>query len=141
MSQSLLEWILAVVGSGGIGAIITYIFTFKSKQKLARVEADSAEIDMEQKKNELYHDQYQYLQELCDKYLKDYHELQETFKTQISDMRNQLDSILLEKSNIISHKCVEIAELKSKVTYLNGIRCYNFTCPNRVKDNPEKIVE
>jgi hypothetical protein len=29
----ILEWALAVVGSGGIGAVITYIFTFRSKRK------------------------------------------------------------------------------------------------------------
>ena len=39
-----------------------------------------------------------------------------------------LDKIAFEKSKAISDKCTEIAELKSKVTYLKGIRCYNFTC-------------
>jgi hypothetical protein len=29
----LLEWALAIIGSGGLGAAITYIFTFKSKKK------------------------------------------------------------------------------------------------------------
>jgi len=41
MNQStFLEWILAVIGSGGLGAIITYIFTFKSKKKQIEAEAE-----------------------------------------------------------------------------------------------------
>jgi gas vesicle protein len=31
MSQSIIEWLLAIIGSGGLGAVITYICTFKSK--------------------------------------------------------------------------------------------------------------
>lgn len=138
MNQALFEWALAVLGSGGLGAIITYICTFKSRKKLATVEADSAEIDMEQKKTTLYQDQYQYLQELCDKYLKEYHELEATFKSQIVDIRTQIDTMMIEKSKIIQDKCVEIAELKSKVAYLNGIKCYDFTCPKRNLINPIK---
>jgi hypothetical protein len=31
MGQSLIEWLLAIVSSGGIGAAITYVCTFKSR--------------------------------------------------------------------------------------------------------------
>lgn len=49
-----------------------------------------------------------------------------------------IDTVSFEKSKAIADKCTEIASLKSKVTYLKGIRCYNFTCANRIKENPDK---
>lgn len=141
MEQSILEWALAVIGSGGIGAVITYICTFKSKKKQVEAEAESSIVDVEQKKTDLKQDQYDYLQKTCDKYIKDYHELEGDFRKQISELREQMDRIMLEKSQAISAKCNEIATLKSKVTYLNGIRCYNFTCKHRIMTNPDKTEE
>lgn len=141
MEQSILEWALAVIGSGGIGAVITYICTFKSKKKQVEAEAESSMVDVAQKKTDLKQDQYDYLQKTCDKYIKDYHELEGDFRKQISELREQMDRIMLEKSQAISAKCNEIATLKSKVTYLKGIRCYNFTCKHRIMANPDKTEE
>lgn len=141
MEQSILEWALAVIGSGGIGAVITYICTFKSKKKQVEAEAESSIVDVQQKKTDLKQDQYDYLQKTCDKYIKDYHELEGDFRKQISELRGQMDKIMLEKSQAISAKCNEIAPLKSKVTYLKGIRCYNFTCKHRIMTNPDKTEE
>lgn len=141
MEQSILEWVLAVVGSGGIGAVITYICTFKSKKKQVEAEAESSMVDVEQKKTDLKQDQYDYLQKTCDKYIRDYHELEGDFRKQIQELREQMDKIMLEKSQAISVKCNEIASLKSKVTYLKGIRCYNFTCKHRIMTNPDKTEE
>ena len=137
----ILEWALAIVGSGGIGAAITYLLTFKSKQKQANAEANEAEVDVEQKRFELRHDQYEYLQQTCDKYIKDYHELEGDFRKQIVELREHMDRLMTEKSQAIADKCTEIAGLKSKIAYLNGIRCYDFTCPKRVRINPDKVEE
>lgn len=137
----ILEWALAIVGSGGIGAAITYLLTFKSKQKQANAEANEAEVDVEQKRFDLRHDQYEYLQQTCDKYIKDYHELEGDFRKQIVELREHMDRLMTEKSQAIADKCTEIAGLKSKIAYLNGIRCYDFTCPKRVRTNPDKVEE
>lgn len=141
MEQSILEWALAVIGSGGIGAVVTYICTFKSKKKQVEAEAESSMVNVEQKKTDLKQDQYNYLQKTCDKYIKDYHELEGDFRKQIQELREQMDKLMLEKSQAISAKCNEVASLKSKVTYLKGIRCYNFTCKNRIMINPDKTEE
>lgn len=141
MEQSILEWALAVIGSGGIGAVVTYICTFKSKKKQVEAEAESSMVDVEQRKTDLKQDQYDYLQKTCDKYIKDYHELEGGFRKQIQELREQMDKLMLEKSQAISAKCNEVASLKSKVTYLKGIRCYNFTCKNRIMINPDKTEE
>ena len=137
----ILEWALAIVGSGGLGAVITYIFTFRSRQKQANAEADEAEINVEQRVFDLRHDQYEYLQQTCDKYIRDYHELEGDFRKQIVELREHMDKLMSEKSQAIAEKCTEIAGLKSKIAYLNGIRCYDFTCPKRIRTNPDKLEE
>ena len=138
--QSLFEWALAIISSGSLGAAITYVLTFKSKRMQAMAEAESTELEVEHKKQDLKQDQYDFLQKTCDKYIKDYHTLENDFRKQLQTLRDEIDKISLEKSKAISDKCNEIAELKSKVTYLKGIRCYNFTCQHRIKNNPENDV-
>ena len=138
--QSLFDWALAIISSGSLGAAITYILTFKSKRIQAMAEAESTEVEVEHKKQDLKQDQYDFLQKTCDKYIKDYHTLENDFRKQLQTLRDEIDKISLEKSKAISDKCNEIAELKSKVTYLKGIRCYNFTCQHRIKNNPENDV-
>lgn len=137
--QSFLEIALAVISSGGLGAAITYIFTFKAKKLQAEAEAESTEIEVEHKKQDLKQDQYDFLQKTCDKYIKDYHILENDFRKQLQVLRDEIDKVSLEKSKAISDKCTEIAELKSKVTYLKGICCYNFTCQHRIKTNQENV--
>ena len=139
--NSILEWALATLGSGALGSAITYIFTFKSRQKQAKAEAVEAEVGAEQKIFDLRHDQYEYLQQTCDKYIRDYHELEGDFRKQIIELRERMDTLMSEKSKAITEKCTEIAGLKSKIAYLNGIRCYDFTCPNRIRLNPNKTEE
>lgn len=138
--QSFFDWALAIISSGSLGAAITYILTFKSKRIQAMAEAESTEVEVEHKKQDLKQDQYDFLQKTCDKYIKDYHALENDFRKQLQTLRDEIDKISLEKSKAISDKCNEIAELKSKVTFLQGIRCYNFTCQNRIKNNIETDV-
>lgn len=138
--QSFFDWALAIISSGSLGAAITYILTFKSKRLQAMAEAESTEVEVEHKKQDLKQDQYDFLQKTCDKYIKDYHTLENDFRKQLQTLRDEIDKISLEKSKAISDKCNEIAELKSKVTFLQGIRCYNFTCQNRIKNNIETDV-
>ena len=106
----------------------------------AMAEAESTELEVEHKKQDLKQDQYDFLQKTCDKYIKDYHTLENDFRKQLQTLRDEIDKISLEKSKAISDKCNEIAELKSKVIFLQGIRCYNFTCQNRIKNNTETDV-
>lgn len=138
--QSFFDWALAIISSGSLGAAITYILTFKSKRIQAMAEAESTEVEVEHKKQDLKQDQYDFLQKTCDKYIKDYHTLENDFRKQLQVLRDEIDKVSLEKSKAISDKCTEIAELKSKVTFLQGIRCYNFTCQNRIKNNIETDV-
>lgn len=137
-SSAFLEWLLAIIGSGGLGAVFTYIATFKSKKKQVEAEAEQQIVEVEQKRLDLRQDQYDYLQKTCDKYIKDYHELEGTFRKRLQELGEQITKITIENSKEISSKCAEIASLKSEISYLKGIRCYNFTCSKRIKQNPDK---
>ena len=134
----LLEWSLAVIGRGGLGAAITYILTFKSKAAIANADAKIAQTKAEHEKLDLKQDRYDYLQETLDKYMKDYYALDEKFRNELDKVRDKINVITKTNSQAISEKCNEIAALKSQVTYLKGIRCYDFTCKKRIKENPDK---
>ena len=138
MWDIILQWGLPIIGSGGLGAAITYILTFKSKQKLSEAEAKSATIDATQKEVQLNQDNWSYMQKMIDKYMNEYHDLENEFRRQMRDLREQIDEITQEKSQIITQKCNEMATLRSQITYLKGLRCYSFTCQNRIKKNPDK---
>lgn len=134
----LLEWLLAIISSGGLGAAITYILTFRSKAAIINADAKIAQTKAEHEKLDLKQDRYDYLQETLDKYMKDYYALDEKFRNELDQVRDKINSITKTNAQAISEKCNEIAALKSQITYLKGIRCYNFTCKGRVKENPDK---
>lgn len=71
-------------------------FTFKAKQQQALAEAESTEIDVEHKKEDLKQDQYDFLQKTCDKYIKDYHTLENDFRKQLQILRDEMDKIAFE---------------------------------------------
>lgn len=83
-------------------------------------------------------DQYEYLQKVLDKYIKDYHDLEVYFRNRMRELRDNMNNIILENTKAISDKCNEIAALKAQITYLKGLRCYDSLCPKRIKQNPEK---
>lgn len=134
----MLEFILTIISSGGIGAAITYLFTFKSKTDIVKSEAAIAQTKAEHEKLDLAQDRYDYLQETLDKYIKDYYALDEKFRKDLNEVEDQIKKSKESNAKIISEKCNEIAGLKAQVTYLKGIRCYDFVCPKRIKNNPDK---
>lgn len=136
--ETLYEQILHLIGGGSVGAIITYLFTFKSKVKREKAEAEILTVKSEHDRTDLQEDQFEFLQNKLDKYIRDYHELEETFRNKMRQLRDSIDNVAKENSLVISEKCNEIAALKSEITYLKGIRCYNFTCDKRIKVNPDK---
>lgn len=136
--DELYHWILTFLGSGGLGAAITYLLTLKSNRTKAKAEAEVAQINAEHEKLDLTQDKYEFLQSTLDKYVRDYHELESDFRKQLATIREHMDNLMRDHSKIIAEKCNEIASLKSQVTYLKGIRCYKFTCNQRIKNNPEK---
>lgn len=53
MTDSILQWVLTIIGSGGLGAAVTYFINLKSNKRIKEAEADNAVIDVQHKKLDL----------------------------------------------------------------------------------------
>lgn len=113
---------------GGLN-IIQFIFPRQTKRK---VEADtqSHEIDAQHKASDLLQDQYEYVLQQLTKYQADYFELSEKVRTSARTHTEEIEQ-----------KCKEIAELKSKIAYFRGIRCYRSDCSHRIREYQKKEDE
>ena len=52
-----------------------------------------------------------------------------------------LRATMSEHLKEIDGKCNEIAQLKSKLSYFKGLRCYRSACANRMWENSDKNNE
>ena len=119
---------IIIVLLGGINFI--QLFQYKTTVKKYKAEANSATVDAEQKKIDLHQDQYDYLLQKLTKYQEDYFSMSERLQEQTR-----------KDIGIINTKCNEIAELKSKIMYYKGLRCYRSDCGKRICTNPEHNTE
>lgn len=130
--DTLLEWGLAVVGGGGIGSAITYLGTYKSKKRIEKELAKQEVIDTENKHGIMERDRFESMYNQITKMAKDYGELSDQFR----DYRNMVRSIEDEFDKKLNEKTSELAYLKDEINYLKRLRCYDFDCPNRIKNKP-----
>lgn len=119
--------ILAILASllGGLN-IFQIIFFRKTKRRL-EAETAKTEVETEQAKTDLHQDQYDYVNEQLSKIQQEYYDLAAKY-------RETMTQHLME----IDQKCNEIAELKSKLVYFKGLRCYRSDCATRIKLSPYK---
>lgn len=133
--NSLIE-IISLLFGGGIGAAIMQLYTAKvNKNKLA-AEAEDTMTEVARKKQDALQDAFDTMYQELNQCLKDYTAISEEYREHREKMRKYEESVQEQ----IHTKCVELAELKSKVTYLKGIRCYNTLCPHRIKTNPDRLA-
>ena len=129
-----IEWLLAVISASLGGLNIFQLVFWRSEKKKMQAEATSADAEAQQKIRELHHDAYDDLVNRLTKYQSDYFALAEHMQEQT---RKNLETI--------NGKCNEIAELKSKIVYFKGLRCYKTDCSFRIRTNPkdskEKAIE
>lgn len=130
----ILEWALAIVGSGGIGAALTYIGTYKSKKKVEKEKADQEHINTENLHGAMERDRFEAMYKQITEMAEDYNELSDQFR----EYRKTALSIETEFNNKLRQRSTELADLKDQVYYLKKLRCYNYECPNRLKNNPDK---
>lgn len=102
--------------------VLTFVLWRKTKR---RVEAQTKahEIDTQQKAVDLAQDQYDYVMQQLTKYQTEYFALLDRVQTSARAHSEEIES-----------KCNEIAELKSKVAYFRGIRCYRCDCSQRIRE-------
>lgn len=132
MLNSILEWGLTIIGSGGIGAAITYFGNYKSRKTLESELAKQAEIATKNHHGIMEKDRFEAMYTQITDMAKDYNDLSDQFREyrkNARDIETEFDNKLRTKSN-------ELASLKDQIHYLKRLRCYDLECPKRIKDNP-----
>lgn len=134
-----MDWsivLTALAGLFGTLNIFQFIFFRVTKKKYeaeaeqAKAEAKKATVEAEHGKVDLQQDQYDYVNEQLSRIQKEYHDLAARYRATMSEHLKEIDE-----------KCHEIADLRSKVTYFKGLRCYCTDCERRVKESPYKKKE
>lgn len=121
-----MDWILGILATSLGGVNIFQFVYYKTQRDKLRAEADAVTTEAKQKDIDLQQDQYDYLLGKLTKFQTDYFDLLEKVQT---DAR--------EHSEVINHKCNEIADLKSKLIYYKGLKCYKSDCSQRIMNNPK----
>lgn len=132
--MGILEILGIILGSGGIGSFITWAVHLKAEKRLKEAEAAQSELTLENMSAANNRDKFDYLYVQITKMMQDYNALSD-------DYRNYRQTATVKERTFqkkVDEKCQELAALRSQIQYLKGLRCYDTTCPNRVKFNPEK---
>lgn len=132
--DSLLDWGLATLGSGGLGAAVTYFGTYKSRRRLEQEAAKQAEIVTQDNHGKMERDRFEAMYKQITEMAQDYNDLSDQFR----EYRKTARAIEIEFDEKLRKKSHDLAVLKDEVHYLKRLRCYDLECPNRIKDNPEE---
>lgn len=122
----MIEWVLGIVASLLAGTNIYQLFCYRSMKTRLTAEAKTASVEAEHKEIDLHQDQYDYL----------LRKLSE-FQNQYFELSSKLQQETQQHLEAINAKCNELAELKSKLVYFKGLRCYRSDCSHRIRINPE----
>lgn len=138
--NALFQWISTIVASGGIGAAITYLATFKSNKRKAKAEATTSEelakqerIETQDKMGIMERDRYEAMYQQINKMMQDYNDLSDDYRQYRKDSAERERDFMRKAQE----RYFQLAELKAQVKQLTRYSCYNTECPNRIKDNPE----
>lgn len=123
----MLDTILAILTALFGGANILQFLFYRATKKKYEADADKASTAAAHDKLDLHQDQYDYVNAQLSKIQEEYYALADRCRKMTSDHLLEIDG-----------KCNEIAELKSKVTYFKGLRCYRADCPTRIQESPYK---
>ena len=132
--MEMIEILGILLGGGGIGSFVTWVFHFKSEKRIKEAEAKQSEKTVESMATANDRDKFESMYVQITKMMQDYNNLSD-------DYRSYRQGATVKERNFqkkVDEKCQELAALKSQVQYLKGLRCYNTTCPHRIKTNPEK---
>lgn len=134
MEIGLTTELLGVIFGGGVGALLMQLYTAKANKRKIEVEIEDAVAEAEKKKQDNKHDAFDTIYHQLNTCMKDYTVLLEEYREYRQKTREHEDIIQVK----IQQKCEELAAMKSKVTYLKGIRCYDALCKKRIMVNPDK---
>ena len=140
--NALFQWISTIVASGGIGAAITYLSTFKSNKRKAKAEASVSEEAAKQERIEtvdkmgiMERDRYEAMYSQINKMMDDYNDLSDDYRKYRKEALEREREFIKKTQD----RYFQLAELKAQVKELKLYSCYNEDCPHRIKDNPENL--
>ena len=135
--NALFQWIGTIVASGGVGAGITYLATFKSNRRKAAAEATEKEEKAKQSHIEsidqmgvMERNRYEAMYSQINKKMQDYNDLSEDYREYRKDAAERERNFIRKAQDNYSI----LAELKSEVKQLKKYSCYDMECPHRIKD-------
>ena len=138
--SALFQWIGTIIASGGIGAAITYIATFKSNKRKADAEANKQEeiahqshIESMDSLGKMERNRYEAMYNQINKMMQDYNNLSDDYREYRKIATERERDFIRKAQNNYSI----LAELKSEVNVLRKYSCYNVECPHRIKDNSD----
>ena len=138
--SALFQWISTIIASGGIGAAITYVATFKSNKRKAAAEAKTQEelaqqshIESMDSLGKMERDRYEAMYNQINKMMQDYNDLSDDYREYRKDATERERAFIRKAQSNYSI----LAELKSEVNLLRKYSCYNMECPHRIKDNTD----
>lgn len=137
MDTNALTDVLSLLFGGGIGAVLMQLYTAKVNKSKLIAETEDTLTEVARKKQDNLQDAFDTMYQELNQCMKDYTTISEEYREHREKMRKYEESVQEQ----IHDKCIELAELKSKITYLKGIRCYNTTCPHRVRTNPDRQTQ
>jgi hypothetical protein len=132
--MGVLEILGVILGSGGLSSFITWMVHLNANKKLKDAEVAQSESVVENLKDTNKKDKFESMYVQITKMMHDYNELSDDYRAyrQVATVKER------NFQKKVDDKCSELASLKSQIQYLKGLRCYDTTCPNRIKTNPEK---
>jgi len=120
MTEIILSILTVLLG----GTNIFQLFYIRAERRKQAAAAEEVETESNRKKYELSKDQANDLYDSLNKLNAEYVELQKQIREQAA--RN---------TQAIVDKCEIIADLKGKVAYFKGLRCYKSDCSQRISHN------
>lgn len=132
--MGVLEILGVILGSGGLSSFITWMIHLSANKKLKEAEVAHSESVVENLQDTNRKDKFESMYVQITKMMHDYNELSDDYRAyrQVATVKER------NFQKKVDDKCSELASLKSQIQYLKGLRCYDTTCPNRIKTNPEK---
>ncbi len=123
MAETILGIFVALFG----GLNIFQILFFRSTKRKYEADANKAQIEVAQGRQDLHQDQYDYVNSQLTKIQEEYYTLADRYRATMTEHLKEIDD-----------KCNEIAKLKSRLAYFKGLRCYRSACKERIWENPDK---
>lgn len=132
--MTIYEILCLILGSGGIGSAVTYVFNWKANKRLKESEVLLSETETADRQGIMHKDKFESMYNQINKMIKDYNDLSNDYRKYRDDALERERHFL----NRISTNVGKMSEMRAEIEYLKPLRCYNTQCKYRQRNNLEK---